>query len=60
MKLHSKAVRILLALISVLYFAACIRPNATGAENIAMINMFEPDEYATYCVIERMTSPSLT
>ena len=57
MKLHSKAVRILLTLISVLYFAACIRPNATGAENIAMINMFEPDEYATYCVIERMTSP---
>jgi hypothetical protein len=57
MKPNPKAVRILLALISVLYFVACMQPNATGAENITMINMFEPDEAANYYVLERMTSP---
>jgi len=57
MKLHSKAVRILLALIFVLYFAACLQPNAAGSQNIAMISMFEPDEAANYYVLERMTSP---
>ena len=40
MKMHPKAVRILLALISVLYFAAGCLPNSVGAENIAMISMF--------------------
>ncbi len=57
MKLHPKVVRILLALITMLYFAAGCLPNATGAENQAMFNMFEPDEYAIFCVIDRMTSP---
>ena len=57
MKLHPKAVHILLALISVLYFAAACLPNSVGSEDFAMVNMFEPDELANYYVIERMTSP---
>lgn len=57
MKLHPKAVHILLALISVLYFAAACLPNSVGSEDLAMVNMFEPDELANYYVIERMTSP---
>ena len=57
MKPHPKAVRILLALISVLYFVAACLPNSVGSENFAMVNMFEPDELANYYVIERMTSP---
>jgi len=57
MKLHPKAVHILLALISVLYFAAACLPNSVGSEDLAMVNMLEPDEAANYYVIERMTSP---
>ncbi len=46
--------------ISVIYFAAFIPPNNTGAKDQMMISLFEPDEFAQYPVVIKMLNPGET
>lgn len=57
MKKANKWVILVLALLTIATFVVFIFPNKAGSENEAMVNIFEPDEYATFTVIDRMTSP---
>ncbi|MCJ7734945.1 MAG: hypothetical protein MUP11_10395 [Anaerolineales bacterium] len=44
----NKKILITLGLISLLYFLIFLLPNNAGAENLEMISIFEPDEFAQY------------
>lgn len=57
MKKANKWVVLVLALLTVATFIIYIFPNKAASENHAMVGIFEPDEGATYSVIDRMTSP---
>jgi len=46
-----------LAIITVTVFVVFIFPNKAGSADEAMVNIFQPDEYATWTVVDRMTSP---
>lgn len=46
-----------LAIITVAVFVVFIFPNKAGSADEAMVNIFQPDEYATWTVVDRMTSP---
>ena len=46
-----------LALITIAVFVVFIFPNKAGSADEAMVNIFQPDEYATWTVVDRMTSP---
>jgi len=50
----------LLLIVSVLYFALMVFPNATGAENLNMVAIFEKDEFAQYEHVIRMLTPGDT
>ncbi len=55
-----KRISVILILISVVYFAAFIPANYTGAKDEMMISLFEPDEFAQYPVVMKMLAPSDT
>lgn len=57
MKKANKWVILSLTIITIAAFVLFIFPNKAGSENEAMVSIFEPDEYATYTVVERMTAP---
>jgi len=44
----NKKLLITLGLISILYFLLFLLPNNAGAENLEMLSVFEPDEFAQY------------
>jgi hypothetical protein len=46
-----------LLIIAILYFALMVFPNATGAENLNMVAIFEKDEFAQYEHAIRMLTP---
>lgn len=46
-----------LAIITIIVFIVFIFPNKAGSADEAMVNIFQPDEYATWTVVDRMTSP---
>lgn len=48
---------ICLAIITVGVFIVFIFPNKAGSVDEAMVNIFQPDEYATWTVVDRMTFP---
>jgi hypothetical protein len=52
-----KRVFAILVCISLVYFAAFIFPNNTGAKDEMMISLFEPDEFAQYPVVAQMLEP---
>ena len=49
-----------LAIVAVIYFALMAFPNATGAENLNMVAIFEKDEFAQYEHVIRMLTPGET
>lgn len=57
MKKANKWIILILALITVAAFVLFIFPNKAGSLDESMVSIFEPDEYATYTVVDRMTSP---
>lgn len=57
MKNHPKWIHTALVLISISFLTAIAIPNYKASENIAMVEMFEPDEGIMIPVIDRMTSP---
>jgi hypothetical protein len=50
----------ILLTIAILYFALMVFPNATGAENLNMVAIFEKDEFAQYEHVIRMLTPGDT
>lgn len=52
-----KHIFFILIFISLVYFAAFIPANNTGAKDEMMISLFEPDEFAQYPVVMKMLTP---
>jgi hypothetical protein len=46
-----------LAIITIAVFVVFIFPNKAASKDRAMVNIFQPDEFATWTVVARMTSP---
>lgn len=51
---------VILAVLAVTYFVLMAFPNATGAENLNMLAIFEKDEFAQYEHVIRMLTPGET
>ena len=60
MKKNSKAIIIILAFFSLLYFIAFFFPNAKASENVAMVAVFEPDEKVQFPYLMDMLKPANT
>jgi hypothetical protein len=52
-----KRIFLILIFIGLLYFAAFIPANNTGAQDDMMISLFEPDEFAQYPIVMKMLTP---
>ncbi len=46
-----------LLIITIAVFTVFIFPNKAASKDEAMVNIFQPDEFATWTVVSRMTSP---
>ncbi|HPL82171.1 MAG TPA: glycosyltransferase family 39 protein [Anaerolineaceae bacterium] len=46
-----------LSIITIAVFVVFIFPNKAASKDEAMVNIFQPDEYATWTVVGRMTAP---
>ena len=56
-EINKKQIRYLVLIIivfSTIYFCVFVFPNNTGAEDINMLSIFEPDEFAQYPYVMRM------
>jgi hypothetical protein len=51
-----KRVAVVLLALAVIYILVFAIPNSTGADDTAMISIFEPDEFAQYTVLMKMLS----
>jgi hypothetical protein len=55
---RQKLIFVLLLLISLGVFGLYIPPNAAGSQNLAMVQMFQPDEAAVYPYVINMIAPA--
>lgn len=54
-KKHKRNLVLILFFLAIVYFCVFVFPNNTGAEDINMLSIFEPDEFAQYPYVIRMT-----